>query len=119
MNPDDIARILDDLGERIGPAGEYVFALAVRQVYIDGVLNIGLGLLCIPVAVVVGLVCWRSWRSASTQGYGAPDPFIYLMFGGSAVVAALILALFAFASGLPKLLNPEYAAIRDILGAIR
>src|SRR3990167_3921853 len=31
VNAAEIARILDMLGERLGPTGQYVFALAVRQ----------------------------------------------------------------------------------------
>lgn len=38
MNPEDIGKILDEIGERIGPAGEYAFTLAVRQQIIVGVL---------------------------------------------------------------------------------
>ena len=74
MNPDDIARILDDLGQRLGPTGEYVFSLAVRQVYIDA---------------FAGLLCWLAF----------------------AVINAFLV--------IPDVLNPEYAALRDILGAIR
>ena len=38
MNPEDVGRILDEIGERIGPAGEYAFELAVRQQVIVGAL---------------------------------------------------------------------------------
>ena len=38
MNPEDVGKILDEIGERIGPAGEYAFELAVRQQLITGAL---------------------------------------------------------------------------------
>ena len=125
MNPDDLAQILDDLGHRLGPTGEYVFALAVRQVYIDGALSVGLGLLCTAVAVVITLGCRRLWRrevaeyAAGTSDYcSKPDPFMYYIFGGLAGGGSVVFALGTFSIGLPLLLNPEYAAIRDILRAI-
>ena len=45
MKPEDIARILDDLGTRIGPAGEYVWQLTVKQVLIDAWLWGAFGIL--------------------------------------------------------------------------
>ena len=35
MNATDLSSTFDELGKRLGPAGQHVFELAVRQVYVD------------------------------------------------------------------------------------
>jgi hypothetical protein len=136
MNPDDLARILDELGQRLGPTGEYVFALAVRQVYIDAFLGL---LVSIPVLIGVTLgTLWgirasrRAW-AADVKAYAEgksrwslirnqPDLVDYAfpwLFGGMAIVVVGGVAGTLFAASLADLLNPEYAALRDIVGAIR
>jgi hypothetical protein len=104
MNPDDLARILDELGRRLGPAGEHVFALAVRQQIIEGIVWVTVGLLLIIAGVVAFLVIRRQTDS---------DGFEWLAGGILWVVAAV-----ALIPGLLQLLNPEYAAIRDLLKAV-
>lgn len=131
MNPDDLARILDELGQRLGPTGEYVFALAVRQVYIDSVLSVltGVGLTVaatIVLRAIKGKVAadWARWNALPQQEQRYP----YLnnkpdILGGSLwwfVVPGLMFALgpLLITNGLSRFPNPEYAALRDILGAI-
>lgn len=115
MNPDDLAKVLDELGERLGPTGEYVFALAVRQVYINAVL---FGVFFV---VSVALTVWASSRlirwAADDGPYG--DRGLLAVFAGTimiVVTGALGLQFLGFS--LPDVLNPEYAAIRDLLSNI-
>lgn len=116
MNPDDLARILDELGQRLGPTGEYVFALAVRQVYINAVTSV------VALSVIV-LVGWfaiprlNRWRTApGADDTGGRDLILLLpafMYG------ALVIGLALWTLGaVPSIFNPEYAALRDILSAI-
>jgi hypothetical protein len=107
MSPDDLARILDELGRRLGPAGEHVFALAVRQQIIEGtLLGIG-GLILVIVGVIVAIVARRN--DYDNDGFiGWFGPGFCFLFGGVLLAAAL-----------SQLLNPEYAAIRDLLKAVR
>jgi hypothetical protein len=106
MNPDDLARILDELGQRLGPTGEYVFALAVRQVVIDAVLLLAFA------AILVGSATY-AWRAVARADSFDAAPL--RLIAGALYLAATIAA----AGALSALLNPEYAALRDILGAIR
>ena len=116
MNPDDIARILDDLGQRLGPTGEYVFSLAVRQVYIDAL--IATVFLVLPV-VACAVILPRTYRWVMD----APDSYSSREIAGVLTFAGLLCWLaFAVINAflvIPDVLNPEYAALRDILGAIR
>lgn len=135
MNADDLAKILDELGQRLGPTGEHVFQLAVRQVYIDAGLSLvvnGVGLLFLIGFVVAAakfsIGRWRAEVAAYAEGKGRWSPiqrgpdmsdylfawvvggFLWLIF-----VCGMILGLVA---ALSRVLNPEYAALRDIIGQI-
>lgn len=136
MTVTDLAALLDELGRRLGPAGQHVFELAVRQVYIDGIIRcIGSG-----VVAVVLLAAWlyiarwtrRRWSAEqalyadgkgrwSSIGQRGPDLFDYAYpfgFGSLFLGLAFLIALATVAGSLARLLNPEYAAIRDILAAV-
>jgi hypothetical protein len=183
MNPDDLARILDDLGRRVGPAGERVFELAVRQqVITNGLWATAAGaVVVIAVAIAVrqhramlGLDSaitairdameahaekvrevkdrirefdaakeaaqleamteeqraeWWDARQAFPYlgGYYSTEPSVgdirranddkRFWIGAALCVAALAGVLLLIA--LPSLLNPEYAAIREIIEAVK
>jgi len=101
MNPDDLAKILDELGQRLGPTGSHVFELAVRQQVILGVIGLVAGVTLVALGIIVGFWEWRK-----------QPPIIF----GPVIAGVSILP---FLVALPLLLNPEYAAIRDLLGALR
>ena len=53
MNPEDIGRVLDEIGERIGPAGEYAFGLAVRQQITLGIIWTAFWLAVLVISLLV------------------------------------------------------------------
>lgn len=114
MNATDLAKILDELGQRLGPTGQRVFELAIRQVYIDGVMA---GLLLVIVAVVGIVGGPRLYRWSQGGSYGDRD--IFLMIFGVCYALILFLAVINVLIAVPALLNPEYAALRDLLAKIR
>lgn len=128
MNPEDLARILDDLGERLGPAGEYAFSLAVRQVFIDGAMGLVVGLVGVVVIAAVFAVAIRATRRewhrqlADRDSYHRPDFMMDIAFpwflGGFLLLLPFGFCLTLLMSAIPKLLNPEYAALADILSRI-
>ena len=114
MNADDLAKILDELGQRLGPTGEHVFQLAVRQVYIDAVVNV-------VVLILVG-VAFFALASRCRAALEEDDTSYASLFLGIATIAIVVVTMFTGVSlmfALSRVLNPEYAALRDILGALR
>ena len=114
MNAEELGRILDELGERLGPTGAYVFELAVRQVYIDAVV----AAISAAVVLVVGAVAARPlyrWVQ-DNPSFGSRDMAGVLLAGGYAVALVSVLGWALIA--VPNAFNPEYAALRGILGAI-
>ena len=132
MNPDELARILDELGKRLGPAGQHVFELAVRQQYINALLGLiesgAVLLIGIPVILYCVRLTRRRWaadmaRYANSNDHSSSKPDIdgYVfawIVGGALALFVLGMAAVDFFASISILLNPEYAAIREILSAI-
>lgn len=124
MNPEDVGRILDEIGERIGPAGEYAWAITVRQVYVEAVVW-GILALAVAIGMIVALAAiWRMHATAvrrwenpeERHGFSSyrPDADGYA-FASAAPVIVLVLSAIALASSVTKLLNPEYHAMIRLL----
>ena len=111
MNAEELAKILDELGERLGPTGEYVFSLAVRQVTLEGwflfVPLVFIGLVFLATAIGIVVAWLRDKISASSES----DAFFV------AALCGIMGVLFWFIShmSLIKILNPEWAALEKIL----
>lgn len=116
MTADELAKLLDTLGQRLGPTGQHVFELAVRQVYIDAATAAIALVITLIVGAVVAPRLYR-WRSADdADDAGGRD--ILLMFPAALYGCAVLFMLWWALASIPAILNPEYAAIRDILHAI-
>lgn len=120
MNPDDLARILDELGQRLGPTGEHVFQLAVRQVVIDATLGLAWSipvLIAVTIATVWGLrLSVRKYRIAKANE--PIDYFFPWLFAGMAIFPVGGTAATVLLANLARIANPEYAALRDIIGSL-
>jgi hypothetical protein len=113
VDADEIGRILDEIGERIGPAGEYAFQLAVRQVFIDGAIATIGGVALLVTAVGGGLLIWRLSENAASVDRPFARGF------GFAAATAILLGGFVFLSmGAAQLLNPEYHAMMRLLSRL-
>lgn len=98
MNPEDIGKILDEIGERIGPAGAYAWEITVRQVVIDASVWLSLGALALVVAL--GAFTYAAVRrSADALGVGL----------------LALTGLIPMGVALTQLLNPEYHAMVRLL----
>jgi len=112
LTPEQLTQLLDELGQRLGPTGEHVFRIAVgyqitssMMWVIPGVLLFVLSLVAIPLA----FLCARHPGKG-----GEADWFLMLATGSLLGISGLGLAAFH----IPNLLNPEYAALRDILSQV-
>lgn len=127
MNPEDVGRILDEIGERIGPAGEYAWTITVRQIYIEAVVWGAVSAVAIIGMAVALTVIWRMyltkvrhWDSPNERpaGYRSsswrPEPDGYA-FVSIAPLFGFIVGVLGLAASVTKLLNPEYHAMVRLL----
>lgn len=116
MSADELTRLLDELGKRLGPTGSHVFELAVRQVYV----NAGTAIVFAVVVLGLGLVYGprvRRWVDADTNSYS--DRELPAMFLGIGYAVAVIIAAIFVVYAVPGVLNPEYAALANLLDHLR
>lgn len=125
MNPEDVGRILDEIGERIGPAGAYAWEITVQRIIWEGVLGVVIGSL---ILVAVFLTARRGHRyiirrrdeKATRQRpyYESDDDLDTIMpigFLWASTSVAVGLAGFEVYAGILKLSNPEYSAMVRLL----
>lgn len=109
MNPEDVGRVLDELGERIGPAGEYAWQLTVRQVVIDAALWGALGLFLVALGIFTFALLRRNDREADVENR--------LGLGNALGLTAwaLLPGLIVVVTVGTTILNPEYHAMMRLL----
>lgn len=119
MTPEELGRLLDELGQRIGPAGEYVFQLAVRQAIAEGVIGLITGLVLIAGTIAISTKATR-WVLRQEMGHYSDAFDRAFPIAILSVPTAFLLAMgwLLAADSITALINPEYAAIRDILSRI-
>lgn len=111
MNPDEMGQLLDELGKRLGPAGEHVWSLAVQWQSVMGLIGLIAGLLILIAVPVFLRIVWRVTRDS----YDKDARVFASMVAVLVVVAGSIIVIDSAA----RVAMPEYAAIRDFLGAAR
>lgn len=113
MNPEDVGKILDEIGERIGPAGEFAWQLTVRQVVIEGWVFgiVGVVALFVVVGSIYGMLRNLGDESSVDREFVA---FFCSVGLGIFGLVALIMVI----ASVPKLLNPEYHAMVRLLERI-
>ena len=119
MNADDLGKILDELGQRLGPAGEHVYSVLVKQAVVSGIVQVTAAIVVLALMTAAIVVTYKFAQHDAHRertGYsGQFDPTGYLLLGGFVTVACVIFASVFFLLGVQALLNPEYQAIRDLL----
>lgn len=132
MNTDTLDRLIEELGpvtEKLGEGAEHLYALAVRQAIIQGVM----GLILAIVLAVVPYVAYRvivsirkkvdsikeAEKSMASYDRTDTDGWFFASLGAGLVgVAASLTSIGFFYSAVITLLNPQWAAVDIILRAI-
>ena len=105
---------LDALAAKLGVTANHLWEIVVRQQYIDGVAIAFLAVLLL-VASCGGVLILRHARTLDRRA----DSFPY-WFGGCLLTAlAFAGCVEASRAALTCFINPEYAALRDLLGMLR
>lgn len=126
MNAKTVTDLLDALAARFGTSAAHLWAVLIRQVYIDAI-EITLFYLVLGVAIVQ---LFR-YVARATRADTTPEQRRYssnVEWNVSAVIACVMGCLLSlmlffylpeFANDIGRLFNPEYGALRIILGAMK
>ena len=122
MTPEQVEQIIEMLAEKLGPLGEHVWAIYVRQVYIS-VIGDMIGAVIFLLAalgfLLGGIWCARRYtrnQEAKPHSYGVGEyQIIGLTICGICGPTALVIGILALSTVI-RPLNPEYYAIQMLLG---
>ena len=118
MNPEDVGRILDEIGERIGPAGEYAWSVLVTGERVVGVVFAASAVAAaVGAYVLYRLARWAYHKHEEAGPYDSHDLGAYAFGAGAAACA--VAALILIGTALPSLIAPEYVVLRNIVGGVR
>lgn len=120
MNPElqkEIFDRLDALAAKMGVAVEWLWPIFVRQQYV--MVGPGIVLTLLAAAAGVGMAKW-SKRLKQTQGCTCDDPWVGAAIASGVFWVATIVGLCALAfAGVPRLINPEYYALVDLVEVVK
>lgn len=123
MSPQTIQAItsaLTPLANKLGESASYLFELAVRQSYVQGIEDI----FCIIVMCAIGipyfLFAWKKLTFKKQEECSRPEwnEGIAWLLNGMVLIVFLIGFMCAGTDAINALANPQYYAVMSILHAI-
>jgi len=108
----EILSKLDALAQKIGVTVEQIWPWLVKQQYIDAIIP----LVLLPIITIIAYfvfkrvvkIDWKAYDNNYEQIVGSSIAFM--------VVIAVIMAGIVFIDNISKLFNPEYWALKDLMG---
>jgi amino acid transporter len=113
MDADKIIQLLDQISQRVGPVGNHVVELAIRQVIAESAVGLIIGLIFLVPLVIIGAVLFWFAFTHEPQNIDDDSDGAALAFGiffGFLVVVILLIE----SGNIVHLLNPEWAAIEKL-----
>ena len=98
-------------------ASPEVWGYALKQVRVTVALDFIWSAICAVVAVGLGLLTAYGKRAADDDSFSPWE--IIMVFSGIGVLAAGIISLVLLSDGVALVLNPEWYAIKLLLGTIK
>lgn len=104
------------LAEKLGVAAEYVYPLFVKQQVIEGIWFFSAVAFFIFVGVIMFVLGFKKGKKVDWK-----DGLYYaLLIPGGLIIFATLMVLSAGGSkNLTKIINPEYAAIKEIIQMVK
>lgn len=112
MNADAILKLIDEISQRISEPAQQVFEMFVKQSFAYGILDIGIGCVCLLITLIFGI--WIIAELKDKTSESGWIGFCLFMIGCSTIGW---ISLFSF--GFLRLYNPVYYAIKDLTMLIK
>ncbi len=113
--PQTISQVIDTLSQKFGSTGRALWESIVRQQIISSSYELFISI----VLVIAGIIIFPGWyRKIEDLTIGTDDcwvawiPFVIIL---SFVIIFIIVSVYDFITAIS---NPQYAALKDILGKI-
>lgn len=124
MSEELLQKFLDALqpvANKLGEGAEFIYEAAVLQVMISGVLNLVWAVVLLGLAAVIAKFGWSLWTDEKWLNKNG-GPFFEPELGGFALglisLFPLIIGLIQATVAVPKLLNPHWYAVGELLNQV-
>lgn len=91
----------------------HVWGLAVRQVWVQAMRELAVGLALLPVGIVVGILDFRRGRREEERALG--DPFVWYFFALVVGLVPVVVGGCLLYGAVGKLLNPQWYALKLLI----
>lgn len=109
----ELDKALAVLAEKLGTNVEHLWGVLIRQAPIDGTVDL------LQYALIT-IGCWLWWRWCKRVMESNQDEIIYLPLTLVAVALGILViaAFFCLPNTVAAFLNPEYWALKQVLGSV-
>jgi chromate transport protein ChrA len=116
---DRVGGYIDALAEKLNVASAALWEILIRQMYVDGFLNLA----SMVIFGVVGLVSYKYFKKGlgmkSTNNYDMDAKAATIIFSVVGMIVAFVIVILCGINGVQYIANPEYWAIQALIEAVR
>lgn len=117
-NIEHLVPLLDKLASQLGTTSKYLWKVLIRQAPISGILDILQYILI--VIMIWGSYYTYSWAHKMVEDKDWDETtYAWPVITGLITVIFLITAFFSFPNTITKFINPEYWALKEIIGSAK
>lgn len=118
MTEEKIIQMMIDLINNIKNVAPEIWAIAVKQIYVYAFQNIAMTCFSIIAIILLRKCIYYLIDKHKENTDIAMESFLEAGIGASGfiIVLNILIALFSFTSGISHLINPEYYAIKLLIG---
>jgi hypothetical protein len=110
---------LDALAEKLGTTAQYLWTVLVKQAYIEGIVGTVLFVLC-AIYLGIGIRLLFKWgRQFPDASYNEETILATKMTVVGVTGAIALITCLVCLTAFMQLLNPEYYALQQLLGAVK
>ena len=118
---------IDAIAANLGVAAEHVYGTLLKQAMVSGLRSVVYIIICMAVSYLIIKMFKRIYSDVKegeegifVDSYGVSiGGVIALIFGGIAIVIMFFAIMSDISNATTALLNPEYWALKEILGMIK
>jgi ABC-type multidrug transport system permease subunit len=121
MDPQDVVKVLDEIGKRVGPAGEYAWSILVAGQRVTGIVGLVTGTILMVVAYILYRVVrflMKKGKEETSSYTNRDDYYLGAFLTGGLAIIVVVLGLAVAMSSIASVVAPEYVILHDLISGV-
>jgi hypothetical protein len=110
---DNITKLIQQLAQRIGTTADKIFPWYVKQQIVSAYTDLAAFAIFL---VILGVTFWKTYPKADFEDGNRNA--VFAIISGALFLSALIFLMICFSTLLSQIINPEYYAMKDLVGQL-